>query len=154
MTRKELLTEIKQYFDIRELVCPHTFKAFGERAWQFLKDDLLETMLIVRRDILQVPLTVNTYHRKGTFTQRGFRCNLCQLVWEKSKANKIYLSAHTNGAGLDFIPSGMTAEQARQKIRDNKDLLPHPIRLERAVTWVHIDTYDYANGEKINEFNG
>jgi hypothetical protein len=152
MTRKELINKISEYFSIQELVCPHTYNAFKDRSWQFLDDNLLKTLLIIRRDILNVPLTVNTYHKNGPFTQRGLRCNLCQLVWDKTKANKIYLSAHVNGAGIDFIPSGMTAEQARQKIRDNSDKLPYPIRLENNVTWVHLDVYDYMNGKKINEF--
>lgn len=152
MKRKELIEEIKKYFDIRELVCPHTYTAFADKSWQFLDYNLLETLLVLRRDILQLPLIANTYHAKGTFTQRGLRCNLCQLVKDKTKTNKIYLSAHVNGAGIDFVPLGMTAEQARKIIRKNSDLLPHPIRLERVVTWVHFDVYDYLNDRKINEF--
>lgn len=152
MNRKQLINDISEYFSIQELVCSHTYTAFKDKSWQFLDDNLLETILVIRRDILNVPLTVNTYHKNGTFTQRGLRCNICKLVWDKSKANKIYLSAHVNGAGIDFIPSGMTAEQARQKIRDNSDKLPFPIRLEKNVSWVHLDVYDYMNGKKINEF--
>ena len=38
MTRNEILTEIKQYFDIDELVCNHTLKKWGANAWQFLGD--------------------------------------------------------------------------------------------------------------------
>jgi len=153
MNRKQLITEIKKFFDIRELVCPHTFKAFGERSWQFLDDNLLETILIVRRDILKVPMTVNNYHNGGSlFSQRGLRCNICQIPKDKTKANQIYLSAHVNGAGIDFNAEGLTAEQARQKIKANANLLPVPIRLEKDVNWVHIDVYDYMNGQKVNEF--
>lgn len=152
MKRKDLITELKKYFDIRDLVCSHTYKAFGERAWQFLDDNLLETILIVRRDILKAGMTVNNYRDGGIYSQRGLRCNICELVKAKSAKNQIYLSAHCNGAGIDFTVTGMTAEQARQKIRDNADLLPCPIRLEKNVSWVHLDVYDYLNDKKINEF--
>jgi hypothetical protein len=154
MTRKELLTEIKKYFKLQELVCPHAFKAFGDRSWQFLDDALLETLIVLRRDILKAGMSINDYHRGGTFTQKGLRCNICELSKGKTVKNQIYLSAHCNGAGVDFTAKGMTAEQARQKIRDEADSLPHAIRLEQDVSWVHVDTFDYGNGKKINEFKG
>lgn len=152
MKRKELITELQKYFEIREFVCQHTFKAFGERSWQFLDDNLLETILIVRRDILQSGMTVNNYHKGGMYSQRGLRCNICQLVKDKTSKNQIYLSAHCNGAGIDFIPSGMIAEEARQRIKANASMLPYPVRLEKNVSWVHIDVYDYMNNKTVNEF--
>jgi len=66
--------------------------------------------------------------------------------------NETYLTAHANGAGLDIIPQGMTAEQGRKKIESLKALLPYPVRLERVVTWIHIDVYDYCNGNMVNYF--
>jgi hypothetical protein len=149
MTRQEIITEVKKFFKVKELVCDHTYSAFGETSWQFLDTEILHTLLVVRRDILKVPITVNdTVHH-----QRGLRCNICDLVQEKSKAGKIYLSAHCNGAGLDLIPQGVTAEEARNKIQVDHNLLPYPIRLEKDVTWVHIDCYDYMNGHKVNYFS-
>ena len=56
MTRNEILTEIKQYFDIDELVCNHILKKWGENAWQFLDTDYLHCQLIIRRDILKKPM--------------------------------------------------------------------------------------------------
>ena len=152
MDRKTLITRLKVYFDIMELVCPHVYNAFGDRAWQFIDDKLLETLLVVREDILKVGITVNTYHKNGIYDERGLRCNLCEIVMGKTKANTCYLSAHVNGAGIDFTARGMSAEMVRVKIKANENLLPHSIRLERDVTWVHMDIYDYMNGRKINEF--
>ena len=86
--------------------------------------------------------------------ERGLRCNLCSIVMQKTKQKKSYLSAHVNGAAIDFDAVGMSAEQVREKIRYNKDLLPYSIRLEKNVSWVHMDIYDYCNGNKINEFEG
>ena len=69
--------------------------------------------------------------------------------------NQIYLTAHANGAGMDFVfgaNSGMTAAKARQLIKDNASKLPYNVRIEKDVTWLHIDCYD--TGQKVNEFNG
>jgi len=150
MTRTEIIEELKKYFSIAELVCPHTLSAFGERSWQFIRTEQLETLLLLRTRILNATMTINNYP-KGKWTQRGLRCNMCQIVYSKKS---IYLSAHVLGCGDDFDAKGFTAEQTRQKIRDNSNLLPYPIRLEKNVSWVHLDTIDYCNGKVINEFDG
>jgi len=149
-TRNEIIAELKSKFKISELVCQHTFNKFGETAWQFLNTELLETLLVLRFDIFNVGMTVN----KGTSTQRGLRCNICPLVKEKTDKNQIYLSAHCTGSGVDIDFTGYTAERARIHIRDNADKLPYPIRLEKNVTWVHIDVYNDGSGKKIVEFVG
>lgn len=124
---------MRQFFDVDELVCNHTFLKWGEASWQFLNTDYLHTLLVVRRDILQAPMTCNY----GIMRQRGLRCNMCPLVQEKGS---VYLSSHLLGKAGDFTIKGMTAEEARQKIRQNAHLLPHPIRMEEGVSWLHIDT--------------
>ena len=154
MTRSEIIAELKKYFDIRELVCPHTYKAFGDKAWQFLDTEILETILIVRRDIIKKPMTCNDYHIGGGITQRGLRCNICKLVQDKSVKNQIYLSAHCNGAGFDFVVTGMSSDAVRKSIEANSNLLPHQVRMENAVSWLHIDCYDNGSGKKVSYFNG
>ena len=151
MTRQELITEIKKYFDIRELVCQHTFNTFGEKSWQFFDRDALETLLVLRRDIFGVSMTINNWHKGGKFSQRGFRCNICQLVKDKTLKGLIYLTSHANGAAFDCDVNGLTAEQARRKIEANKDKLPCNIRVEGGVSWLHFDIYD--TGQKFYQFN-
>ena len=132
MTRAQVLQEIKPFFSIDELVCDHVLAKWGEQSWQFLDTAFLETLLVIRRDIIARPMWCNSKFRH----QRGLRCNLCDLV----KTKKVpYLSAHTLGKAGDFDISGMTAEQARQKIKANAYLLPYPIRIEKDVTWLHFD---------------
>lgn len=150
MTRAEIITALRPFFSIEELVCPHTFKRFGQTAWQFLSTPYLHTLLIIRRDILKVSMTCNNYSSGGTFTQRGNRCNLCQLVRNKTSAGTIYMSAHVLAQGGDFSSDEMGAEMMRQTIKKNKDLLPYNIRIEANVSWLHIDCYD--TGEKVHEF--
>jgi hypothetical protein len=152
MTRTEIITELKKYFSISELVCPHTLQSFGETAWQFLRIEQLHNLLVVRKDILQVPMTINNYP-KGSFTQRGLRCNLCQIVKDKTDKNQIYLSAHTMGGADDFDAQGLNADKTRAKILQKQMIMPYPFRLELNVSWVHLDSYDPCNGKSVNLFN-
>ena len=146
MTREEILKEIKRFFDIEELVCDHTFAKWGEKSWQFLDTDYLHCLLIIRRDILQKPMWCN-----GRFKhQRGLRCNMCDMVKQKKE---VYLSSHLFGKAGDFDVTGMTAEQARQKIKDAASLLPCPIRMEAGVSWLHFDVLpQYGINQKVYEF--
>lgn len=157
-TRQDIIENLKKYFDIRELVCNHTYKKFGDLSWQFLDTEVLEILLVLREDILKVPMVINNYHNGGTYTQRGFRCNVCEIPKEKTVKGQIYLSAHCNGAAFDITPlfenveDSQKAEKARQLIIQNKDLLPGVCRLEGKVTWLHIDCYDPMNGQKVIVF--
>ena len=132
------MATIKDYFDIRELTCPHVYDKFREYAWNFFDHRLLDTLLVIREKIGK-PIYVNNWDMGGNFTQRGFRCNICPLVKEKTALEKLYVTAHNQGMGVDFDVKGMSAEEVRKWIVDNKIFLPHPIRLESDVNWVHLD---------------
>ncbi len=138
MSRSETITALKQYFEVKELVCPHTYQRYGENAWQFLSTCYLETLLVIREQILAAPMYCNT----SNLNQRGLRCNLCPIV---SNKQSLYLSAHILGKAGDFTVRGLTAEEARNKIIQNAHLLPYPIRMEKNVTWLHIDTLPQHN---------
>ena len=115
----------------------------------FLVTIYLHTLLVLRRDILKVHLVCNT----TTLTQRGLRCNLCDIVKEKTEDDIVYLSAHHLGIGGDLSSPEMTAEEMRKKIEEKQDLLPYPVRIELKVNWLHIDCYDMGNSQKITYFN-
>ena len=150
MTRSEIITALKRYFKIQELVCPHVFAKHGEISWMFLSTLYLHTLLVLRTKILKVPLVCNT----KMLTQRGLRCNLCDIVQEKTDADIVYLSAHHLGIGGDLSSPEMTAEEMRKKIEEKQDLLPYPVRIELNVNWLHIDCYDdIDNDNKITYFN-
>ena len=151
--RKDIIKNLKSYFAIKELVDNEVFALYGEEAWQFFTTDILETLLFIREGLAK-PITINN----GTnFTQRGLRTNQSPLVKTKTK---IYLSAHILGRAFDLDVAGMGAEEVRSWLFDNKDKLPHPIRLEhinsktkQPITWVHIDTIDNNKGQKVYFFN-
>lgn len=152
MERVDLILSVKRYFNIRELVCPHTYEKWGEKSWNFLDDRLLRTLIILRTEVLRVPLICNV-PSKGV-TQRGLRCNVCELVKEKTVAGKNYLTQHSFGKAVDLIPQGMTAEEARERIKSHKNNFPFPIRIEKGVSWLHIDVMDCGSGNIITEFVG
>lgn len=148
MERNEIIDKLKKYFNIKELVCPHVYAKFREAGWMFLSTALLHTLLIIREDIVKRPMIVNS---GSIFTQRGLRCNMCQLVRSKTSS---YLSAHVLGEGLDFSCNDISAEEIRKLIASNSDKLPYKIRFETGVTWVHFDCYDDLDGSKISYFKG
>ena len=146
MDRDKIIRELHKFFQVRELVCDHTFSKWGERSWQFLDTDYLACLLVIRRDILQVPMTCN----HDDAHQRGLRCNMCELVKEKTRN---YISSHILGKAGDFTCKGLTAEQARQRIIANAHLLPCNIRLENNVTWLHFDVLpQYGVTDKVYSF--
>lgn len=146
MTRSEIIRELHKFFQVSELVCGHTFSRWGERSWQFLDTEYLHNLLVIRRDILQLPMTCN----HAGAEQRGLRCNRCEIVRGKDSA---YLSSHVLGKAGDFTVTGLTAEEARRRIKENERLLPYPLRLEAGVSWLHFDTLpQYEVNAKVYEF--
>ena len=146
MTRDEIIKALGRYFDVAELVCDHTLAKWGEKSWQFLDTAFLHNLLVIRRDILQVPMICN---HEGA-NQRGLRCNLCPIVKEKED---LYLSSHVLGKAGDFTVQGITAQEARSRIRNNAHLLPYPLRMEGGVSWLHIDVLpQYGITSKVYEF--
>lgn len=147
MTRTEILSEIKKFFDIDELVCNHTLAKWGENAWQFLDTDFLHCLLVIRRDILQQPM----YCNGSSQHQRGLRCNMCPMVKGKTA---VYLSSHLLGKAGDFTITGMTAEEARRRIKVHTQPFPCNIRIEGGVTWLHFDVLPQTGiTQKVYEFN-
>jgi len=90
MNRETLIQQLKGYFNIKELVCPHVYQVFGELAWGFFREDYLETILFLRRHF-----GVKMFCNYAGLTQRGVRCNMCDLVRTKIKP---YPSGHVYGA--------------------------------------------------------
>lgn len=144
--RDQVIRDLHKYFQIRELVCEHTHSKWGERAWQFLDTNYLACLLVIRRDILQLPMTCN---HDGA-NQRGLRCNRCEMVRDKGS---VYLSSHVLGKAGDFTVQGITAQEARSRIRNMAHLLPCPIRMEGGVSWLHFDVLpQYGVTDKVYEF--
>lgn len=168
-----------EYFELYELVCPHVFYRFGELAWQFLDPRQLKMMDWTRKKLGPVyvnnwhePENINSDYIKyikersiaglpiieedvpkppsGLLDERGLRCNLCDLVKTKTKSGTVYVSPHILGMADDFVVQGRLAEETRQFLLKNRNNIPFPIRLEKNVSWVHMDCEE--TGEKVHLF--
>ena len=151
MSRQELIDKLKQNFNIKELVCKHCYDKFKDLSWQFLSTEILSTLYTLRFEIFKCPMIVNNWSTNGTFSQRGLRCNMCQLI--KSK-KVIYLTPHGQGKAIDFNVKNLTIEETKNLIRQNKQKFEYPIRLEtNTTTWCHVDCYT-SDSRDFVEFNG
>lgn len=135
MTRSEVLSRLREWFDVRELVCPHVWGRFGDGSWVFLDTDLLRVLLWFRM-LVDRPVTVNTWLWGGSYDERGLRCNRCGLVCGKDSC---YLSMHIFGKAVDCTVEGMSASEVRSLVLEHADSLPCGVRLENGVSWVHMD---------------
>jgi len=145
---------IKDYFCVEELVDKTVFDKYGQSSWKFIDKTILETLLIIREGI-GFPMTINNWKWGGRFSQRGLRHNQSQLVKSKTR---LYLSAHIFGKAFDFDVQGMTAVDVRKWIVENADLFPYKVRLERnmngkPISWVHIDTMSDDSKPKVYQFD-
>jgi hypothetical protein len=65
------------------------------------------------------------------------------------------MSAHILGKAGDFTVSGMSAEEARRMTMSCAELLPHPIRMEAGVSWLHYDVLEqWGVDDKVYLFRG
>ena len=139
------------YFDLNELVCQHVYKQYKERAWGFFDTRLLVTIDRLRLKIGK-PIYVNNWDIEGNLSQRGFRCIQCNVVKEAIDESRLYVSAHMTGQAIDCEVQGLLAEEVRDWIIKNQNLWLYPIRLEKNVSWIHIDTRDNFTGQKVTLF--
>ena len=151
MTDKEILNGVKKYFAIHEFVGRYAFKKYNEGAWKFLDFRLLWALYIIRTN-LNRKITINNWFWGGQFSQRGLRSNLQQIFSGYFKRLKLYLSGHVMGKAIDFDVEGMTASEVRLWIIENEHLFPFNIRLERGVSWVHLDVFYDSSKPKIYVF--
>ena len=146
------MTKVCDNISVKEIVCPHVYAKWGDNAIRFIDPTFRLVLDVVRNKILKRPIRINN----GTsFTQRGLRCNCCQLVADKTKAGRVYLSAHNLGKGCDFDCPGLTVQQVHDLIKKNAHLLPCKIRLESpldAPTWTHLDIITEGQKEMVYVF--
>ena len=169
-----------KYFQLYELVCPHVYYRFGEQAWGFLdqnqmilmdwiRENLGETYInnwyeyldsdfikyIIDRIKNKEPILVSEEPKPPDtlLYQRGLRCNICGLSYAKTKEGIVYVSGHFLGKADDFDVKTMSAGEVRLWLLQHPDRIPYPIRLEKNIKWVHMDSEDNFTGEKVHLFN-
>lgn len=157
MTDEQIYKGIQKYFDIRELVDQATYNKWRQKSWQFLCPRMLHTLLILREGIGK-PITINNWQWNGNFDERGLRTNTNTILHNATIEDRLYLSAHIMGKAVDLDVKEMKAEEVRNWILDNEDLFPYKIRLEhkkngRPINWTHIDCFWYWDNPPVYLFN-
>jgi hypothetical protein len=157
MTRIDIIDRLKKYFQIYELVSEEVYNKYKEDSWALFHEDALHCLLIMREGI-DKPFTINNWYWGGNFDERGFRENTCSICKSKTDNNIMYLSGHVLGMAFDFTVRGMNAPAVRDWIEENADLFPCKIRLENEkngvqITWVHFDIKFYDRHPKVYRFD-
>lgn len=137
-----------KYFTTQELVDEEVYSLLGDNAIKLIDDRLIETIDAVR-EILGVPLICNNWHWGGSRDQCGYRSVKCCIGAQNS--------FHKYGMAADLISVKMSAKEMRDKLEQNKHLLPHPIRIEKwnyngEISWLHVDVSTNTHGQKIYFF--
>lgn len=133
-----------KYFEIDEIVCPHIFAEYGEKAWNFVPMWMADT-LDTLREHFNAPITVNNYKWGGDLSQRGIRCIKCRLVKERLAEGKPYASTHYTFQAIDFNVKGWDAKNVYNEILKHQDKFKYIKRMENieyTPTWTHIDNKD------------
>ena len=85
-----------KHFKIQELVSPIVYSQWGDKAWMFFDEDVLQDLDTIR-ETYGSPIIINNW--ATGLKQCGLRSNMDEMV--KSKKT-LYLSAHTMGKGFDL----------------------------------------------------
>lgn len=119
-----------------------TWSTLDPNLRALLSDVLLETCDEVR-DLLDVVCTANNYARGGERQWCGYRPPRCTVGAPQS--------FHRLGMAADLHPIGMTADEARRRIREAVDAgnLRHLGGIETCVSWLHIDVRPRKDGRVV-----
>ena len=135
-----------KYFELYELVDRTTYELWGEDAWTLLNPNLLYSIDGIR-EFFGVPCYINNwYGGYGSNQYRGYRPQVCPVGAE--------FSEHKKGNAADMTIKGWYTGDARNLIMENQNnpLLVKIMRMERDVTWLHIDCKIVSN--RIYLFRG
>jgi hypothetical protein len=130
---------LTQHFNVEELLP----KGVTDTS---LLDAKLLKLIDEIRDLLNVPCTINNYASGGTRQWCGLRTPACT----EGAAH----SQHRLGCAADLHPEGLTAEQARAKVKEavSQGKLVDLGGVENSVSWLHVDTRARINGH-VQWFN-
>ena len=133
-----------KHFKIQELVSPIVYSQWGDKAWMFFDEDVLQDLDTIR-ETYGSPIIINNW--ATGLKQCGLRSNMDEMV--KSKKT-LYLSAHTMGKGFDlhcFYGHNNKLWQHCYNLIKSKKLKAFK-RLENIKNtngWTHIDSFQSDN---------
>ena len=119
--------KISKHFYSHELLPPSINDKYFYNVIDYRIVETLESI----RFWFGVPVYMNTWKSGGEYQYRGYRPTECT-------EGAVY-SQHRFGRAGDCIVSGYEAEEVRTFILKNREKFPHITRLEKKVSWVHLD---------------
>ena len=127
---------LTKYFKAEELLPK------GVTDTSLLKPNLLQLIDEVR-EILGVPCSINNYAKGGTRQWCGLRTEACKQGTPRSQ--------HRIGNAADLHPVGLTADEARAKLKAAvaEGKLKNLGGVEEGVSWVHVDARPRVNGKVL-----
>jgi hypothetical protein len=141
---------IPKFFKAYELVPPEIYKIYGEDSLMFISEEMKETIDAIRvfftdQSGKDTKVHVNNWFWNGPYKSRGYRDPFTDVVAK--------FSQHKFGRAIDFTVSGWFADDVRNRIEDFSKHFPHIHRMERDVSWVHIDSHPDYKDKRIYLFN-
>lgn len=130
-------------FAVHELVPPETYDKFGDRGIRYIDPRLIGTLNAIR-DYVNAPMTINDYRFGGSRVSSGLRL-------PGSKYHSLY-SAHSYGMAFDAVGDFDYEALRKDIIEKGEELLPHPVRLEMDINWLHVDVMN-ASDKFVITFN-
>lgn len=127
---------LTKYFKAEELLPK------GVTDTSLLKPKLLQLIDEVR-EVLGVPCSINNHAKGGTRQWCGLRTEDCTLGAPRSQ--------HRLGNAADLHPVGLTADEARAKLKAAvaEGKLKNLGGVEEGVSWVHVDARPRVNGKVL-----
>ena len=130
-----------KYFRTEELVSESVYRERGERSMQLI-DKHIPVFLDNLREALGRSITCNDWVFGGEYHWRGLRT--------KDSTDFSQYSQHTFGRAIDAKIKGMSAEDVRQWLIENRNLWwVKPVTFiesGESVTWLHIDLRGGTDG--------
>ena len=122
--------KVTKNFSLKEFVSKETWDKYKSKSLWFIEPRIIETAQTLR-DILNTPLTINSWSYGGNRNESGLRI--------PEHKNYSPYSQHTFGRAIDIISSKYTADEMPDHIIKNSFLYPHINAMELKVNWLHID---------------
>ena len=152
---------VPKWFEPYELLPPEVFKfdmIMSDEAREVAFNNFFDYKLLVVideiREILQSPLIVNNWMKDGARKYSGYRPTTCKVGVEKSMHKP---QEDGRARAVDMISPIYSAEEMRQIIEREKHRISFPIRIEKDVSWLHVDVKartGHKNQDKIYYFKG
>ncbi|NJL73884.1 MAG: hypothetical protein HC892_01425 [Saprospiraceae bacterium] len=125
--------KVSNNFTLQEFVSESVYVKFGNNSIWFIDQKIINIAQLFRT-IVDKSVTINNWHNKGSFNESGLR--------DFSTSTGVSFSQHKFGRAVDLKVDGMTGDQMRKIVIDNKIAFLQ-IGLttieDKTPTWLHCD---------------